>query len=467
MFKGLFGKNKDYKDFTLMYKNEKVADISTQDDDVVITKMHNADKFPTAYQKEDMVETTTCLKGWLKFRCIPNARLNIGGVLKKLGLDSTWKLSCAALGVSLNDQYWYKPKMSSLSWESINPYKNGFSSDLGDILFDPTKNTINVDIVSPDATTHGVDAKRWILDENNNAYLIKTSVNYQQVACNEKLASEICRRLGINAVNYEILESKLMGDGKFGDCYNEKCLFAVSKNFCDENHLFVTAHNYRNNFLRMREKEFVQDILLSNKFKQDIGKMVVLDFLISNEDRHYNNFGFLIDDTGNVELAPIYDNGNSMFYASNDSDIGYTNGYSSIAPTYKEAMELLFAEPSDFDWYDPTALTGISSFFAEITKNTDLSPERQQKLCEYLDQRVLELNNYIEQFKANYRDIDEIISEFYKKDNSAPLGYKIENGQVVLTNEKAIEEYKHLIKTKQIQDVKQYPAYVNSRNIER
>ena len=43
--------------------------------------------------------------------------------------------------------------------------------------------------------------------------------------------------------------------------------------------------------------------------------MIIFDAIICNTDRHYGNFGFLIDNKTNkiIEPAPLFDHGNSLF----------------------------------------------------------------------------------------------------------------------------------------------------------
>lgn len=44
--------------------------------------------------------------------------------------------------------------------------------------------------------------------------------------------------------------------------------------------------------------------------------MILTDFVLSNTDRHYNNFGFLYSSKAHklIKMAPIYDTGNCLFY---------------------------------------------------------------------------------------------------------------------------------------------------------
>ena len=54
---------------------------------------------------------------------------------------------------------------------------------------------------------------------------------------------------------------------------------------------------------------------LGDKFEKALNDMIVFDALIFNTDRHYGNFGFLVDSHNNkiVAPAPLFDHGNSLF----------------------------------------------------------------------------------------------------------------------------------------------------------
>ena len=51
--------------------------------------------------------------------------------------------------------------------------------------------------------------------------------------------------------------------------------------------------------------------------------MVVLDAIICNNDRHFGNFGFLIDNATNKIVAPalVFDHGNALFNFAGKSDL--------------------------------------------------------------------------------------------------------------------------------------------------
>ena len=54
---------------------------------------------------------------------------------------------------------------------------------------------------------------------------------------------------------------------------------------------------------------------LGGKYVQSLNDMIVFDALIYNVDRHFGNFGFLVDSHSNqiVAPAPLFDHGNSLF----------------------------------------------------------------------------------------------------------------------------------------------------------
>lgn len=55
--------------------------------------------------------------------------------------------------------------------------------------------------------------------------------------------------------------------------------------------------------------------------RMGLDRMIVLDYLIDNYDRHLRNFEFIYTDRGTVELAPLFDHGSSMLANWSDSDL--------------------------------------------------------------------------------------------------------------------------------------------------
>lgn len=145
---------------------------------------------------------------------------------------------------------------------------------------------------------------------------------------------------------------------------------------------FITATRLSKDFLTISCKSpdfrngktlvYLQSLYVENEDNIDFGKlcrntgcgedlinMLAFDLIIMNEDRHNSNIGFLVQDNGTLELAPIYDNGYSLLY---DDIPGMLRDFKSAskhclcnAPLYQEsfkAAEKLFMEYSKI--YYPT-----------------------------------------------------------------------------------------------------------------
>ena len=96
-----------------------------------------------------------------------------------------------------------------------------------------------------------------------------------------------------------------------------------------------------------------------------LDRMITLDYIIANEDRHFNNFG-LIRNAETLEwigMAPIYDSGSSLGYdklpgqMKSEKDVG-------CKPFKNHHIEQLRLVQS-FDWLDLSKLNDIEDIIRE------------------------------------------------------------------------------------------------------
>ena len=90
------------------------------------------------------------------------------------------------------------------------------------------------------------------------------------------------------------------------------------------------------------------------EYLQALRDMVVFDAVIYNTDRHFGNFGFLIDNAANkiVAPAPLFDHGNSLF---NFAGAEYMSGPEKLKEyadtllprTYEDYMDMARAMMND------------------------------------------------------------------------------------------------------------------------
>lgn len=120
-----------------------------------------------------------------------------------------------------------------------------------------------------------------------------------------------------------------------------------------------------------------------------MNRMLVLDFLIANEDRHLNNFGVVRNaDTLEYEgAAPIYDSGTSLWW---DRPLRMINAGAAVTcKPFKTSHEEQIRLVTDFDWIDFAALEGIDEELREITADSLFVDEaRCEALCRGLLGRI-------------------------------------------------------------------------------
>ncbi|MCL1874347.1 MAG: hypothetical protein FWF85_09575 [Clostridiales bacterium] len=117
--------------------------------------------------------------------------------------------------------------------------------------------------------------------------------------------------------------------------------------------------------------------------------MLTADYLIANNDRHFNNFGAIrnAETLEWIKPAPLYDNGSSLWYnqsAANLQSIKTTKSQPFFA-THEEQIRLV----KDFSWLDFTDLSGIDDEFNDLLcKSPFIDAKRRESLCFALRNRV-------------------------------------------------------------------------------
>lgn len=342
--------------YTLMHKNIAVADVEIDEDLGVITSIDNLsarEHLPVGVVHQLRHEETVdryALNHWWAGRSIPASRMGITEALEVLGVSSTKQLITKCLGLSLSDHYWFRPYGSSVAWEDVNFFDNAFSDDIGDVLFGMNDKNDGFDFISPDNTSDGNLQKRWKIIDGKRCLLKSGSSPYSQQPFNEVIATIIMNKLGIEHVPYTVT------------WINDKP-YSVCEDFVTKDTELIGA--WRVLQLRPKanhENEYLHYVSLCKELGVDIvpalDRMIVLDYIIANEDRHFNNFG-LLRDANTLEwigAAPIFDSGTSLWY--NKSASRFISSDIICKPfkkTHGEQLKLV----SSFDWLDISKLNGI------------------------------------------------------------------------------------------------------------
>jgi hypothetical protein len=186
-----------------------------------------------------------------------------------------------------------------------------------------------------------------------------------------------------------------------GEIYS-KCPCMINKDFEFVNSFIVFLHWDRNvdkykNYVSICEKMGI------NNAREEVDKMIVMDCLIRNTDRNSGNYGILRnpDTLKWIKIAPVFDNGNSLWYNSqviNNIGMGTKSECRSFAGKNEKNIELI----GDASCFDKNKLKGMDEEIKKIFKlNKSMEPERIDKIAECFNKRVNDfdmlLNNKIEQ----------------------------------------------------------------------
>jgi hypothetical protein len=131
--------------------------------------------------------------------------------------------------------------------------------------------------------------------------------------------------------------------------------------------------------------------------RADIDKMIVLDYLIRNTDRNSGNYGVLRDaDTLQwVKIAPLFDNGNSLWYNThtvNNIGAALKSECRSFTGENEKNIQLV----GDMSWFNKKSLKGIDKEIINIfSLNKNIETERAQKIASSFVDRVHKIDKLL------------------------------------------------------------------------
>jgi hypothetical protein len=137
--------------------------------------------------------------------------------------------------------------------------------------------------------------------------------------------------------------------------------------------------------------------------RMELEKMIIIDYIIANTDRHHNNFGIIRDaNTLNwIKLAPIYDSGTSLWNTRlniNPDEETHSSSFIDMA----ETNEKLINSIDDFNWIKIEKLNGIGKIYDKIiSKNVGIDKNRRNRLSMGLERRIKMLEILIENTKRS------------------------------------------------------------------
>lgn len=313
--------------YYLMNKNKELMILQQNDDDFLFENnfiLLNKEALPfLIYQ--DLKKNKThkeIIKGineWFSTRIVPNYRDNKDSIFEEYQVRDGYELANKHYALSLSDQYWLKPLDENISWKDINYFDHDYD---GKDFFEATYgkdsfNTLNIESTSknkyttPNNTLGGQLKKAWIKVNNENYLLKGSGTLYAFEPINEVIASKICEIINVPYVKYSLKKIQTK---------RQQTLVSVCKCMINSSQEIIPAYQVlqeENQLTHSKDDFYVYIKILEDHGIQNadekVQKMLMLDYIMLNEDRHLNNFGIIrnVDTLKWVDVCPIFDTGRS------------------------------------------------------------------------------------------------------------------------------------------------------------
>lgn len=224
------------------------------------------------------------LSTWVGNRSAAKHREHVNKILEMCGGKTKSGFIALTHCLSLTDTLWVKSGRENVTWREVNLYENNFDEVVSKLSFDGNGLFgIQMSTTSPELTTDGAYDKCW-LNQDDGIHLIKTGSDGARNTglepyC-EVLASQVFEKL-CDSVKYTLrrFDGRVVSD----------CKLFTSQEF---------GYKPVSVFLKSGVKYGLPETMeLYRAFNSEdaFRRMVVADCITLNCDRHFGNFGFLVN----------------------------------------------------------------------------------------------------------------------------------------------------------------------------
>ena len=314
--------NYELKHFdTTLVRFSATEDTNTPEIKILWKNGAKKDLFPL-----DLELTEEGIAKWLKHRTIPKNRAYVHNFLSKCGLNINRPMTIIKVskGLSLNDCYWVVEEGFEGTYDKFNLYDNRFSQVLALIAFTGYGSSIRTSLAScPEFTTNGMLPKCW-RRKDGKIMLYKGGTSGASNTGNEPYseyyAAQVAKTLGVNVIEYGISQWK-----------GELC--STCELFTSKEYSFLPVGRVVTSGGMKAVREYYEKI--GQTFVDALNDMLVLDAIIMNTDRHFGNFGFIVDNKTNkiVAPAPLFDHGNALLNFAGRDDLENEKALNEYAST--------------------------------------------------------------------------------------------------------------------------------------
>lgn len=308
--------------------------------------------------------------------------------------------------LSLNDAYWITEGNQAPSWADCNLYDHPFNEILTRAAFTGAGEAVSGVITTPELTTCGALKKCW-LRRGEKVYLQKgdgfmpRSDGRTQAAL-EWYAAKVAAVMEFPHVPYE-LEPYTHPDGT----RETVCLCEL---FTSADEGYVDAYTYFSakglDMTVLNDDDLASHDTMADLYgRRAYADLVIFDAVICNKDRHYGNFGYIIDNnTGQwLRPAPIFDNGRSLLYDASRYDLDHLDEYMKDSGGRGASMPFdilaqFFVEPRHIE-----VLKTLTAFSFENHPTCPLPEKTLARLTNFVRRRAQRIIDLYEDREKHHR----------------------------------------------------------------
>ena len=269
---------------------------------------------------------------WLANRTLSLSRKNAKWIYNLLRIEQLntesqkARVSIICRSVSVLDNYWIKLDGDTATWESINVRHNPLNETIAQVALHGSSITLQGSLTSPELTTNGAYAKAWRRHDDERLWLYKLGANGNSESRIEVMCSDLLDKMNVRHCHYEA--------GEDGGEY--VCMCPAMTN--DDISIMSVMDFYT--YCNANGIDFYKKILEIDA--DSIYKMWIVDYLISNRDRHGQNWGLYYKPNSMeiVSCHPLFDHNNAFDKEwMQDRDAAYQFGEMTIRQAAHKAMQ--------------------------------------------------------------------------------------------------------------------------------
>lgn len=235
---------------------------------------------------DTLVSNVTNFYYWCATRVLTLDRKYAKEILNSIGMTQAVtdreraRIALSYRCASLTDVFWVRNKGEKVLFSDINLYENHLSNTFIDIALRGKQYTVQNEALAKDLATNGCFPKAWKRTEKG--FVLLKDGGDEDVN-RELLASRICRCFEVSQVLYE-------------EEYFDGERVSSSENITSKEFSIASMEAFEI-FAQNHERDTQKYIL--NLDKHNYYMMNIVDYLIGNTDRHWGNWGVLVENATN------------------------------------------------------------------------------------------------------------------------------------------------------------------------